>query len=152
MDNRAIALKLILDELDTNTISTVEQRMEVQKAVYLTQAVGIHLGYSYGWYVRGPYSPALTRDYYNLSDAAPANASLQAAAQAKLEQVKRIMNTPIDGLRRPQKLELLASLHYLIKSSGMSEAAARKHLIQVKPHLATHASRGTEVLKAEGLI
>lgn len=152
MDNRAIALKLILDHLETNSIATVDQRMEVQKAVYLAQNLGVDLGYSYGWYVKGPYSPALTRDYYNLTDEVPEGTILRPVAIERLNVVRLLMDAPIDGLTRPRKLELLASLHYLIKRSGMSEGAAKKHLATVKPHLQDHASQGLEILKANDLL
>lgn len=152
MDNRSIALKLILDYLGTNSIATVNERMEVQKAIYLAQELGVNLGYSYGWYVKGPYSPALTRDYYDLGDAVPDNMSLQGTATEKLNVVSRLMNAKIDHLDRPRKLELFASLHYLIRKSGMAEATAKKHLSNAKPHLAQHANVGIETLKHEGLL
>lgn len=152
MDNRSVALKLILDHLGTNEIATVDQRMEVQKAIYLTQCAGVPLGYSYGWYVKGPYSPTLTRDYYNLADETPENLSLKPAAEEKLNVIRGLMDEPIDGLERPQRLELLASLHYLIKRSGMSESAAKKQLATVKPHIAANSARGIELLKQRALL
>lgn len=152
MDNRAIALKLILDHLGTNSIATVDQRMEVQKAVYLAQTLGVNLGYSYGWYVKGPYSPTLTRDYYNLADDVPAGMMLNGSALQKLATVRDLMNSQVDGLDRPKKLELLASLHYLISKSKMSESTAKKHLSTVKPHLEHCAARGIQLLKDHNLL
>lgn len=38
-----------------------------QKSIYLLQCKGISLGYAYEWRVRGPYSPALGNDLYDLS-------------------------------------------------------------------------------------
>ena len=152
MDNRALALKLVLDHLDTTDISTVEDRMEVQKAIYLAQAAGVSLGYSYGWYVKGPYSPALTRDYYGLGSEDGQSAKLKSSAVEKLNRVKALMAAPIDGLRRPQKLELLASLHYLLRQSGMSEATAKKRITATKPHLSAFSNRGIELLREYSLV
>jgi uncharacterized protein YwgA len=147
MDQRAVALKLVLDHLGTNDISTVDDRMEVQKAIYLAQAAGVPLGYSYGWYVRGPYSPALTRDYFDLSEDAPVNATLKQSAAQRLGRVRNLMNTAIGQLQRPQRLELLASIHYLITKSRLSEASARKRLNDLKPHVAQHFSSGLALLR-----
>lgn len=33
---------------------------------FLLRRYGIDLGYSYNYYIRGPYSPELAKDYYNL--------------------------------------------------------------------------------------
>src|SRR3712207_9330456 len=43
-------------------------RKRVQKAVYIGQLTGVDLGYRFSWYVKGPYSTALTRDYYDLAE------------------------------------------------------------------------------------
>src|SRR5689334_17804093 len=67
MSDRVRALHLILRELGIDdSIDTVDQRLTIQKAIYLVQTK-IGLGYSYGWYLKGPYSPRLTRDYYDLA-------------------------------------------------------------------------------------
>jgi hypothetical protein len=153
MDNRAIALKLILDHLETADISTVEQRMEVQKAIYLVQSTGMPLGYSYGWYLKGPYSPTLTRDYYSLGDeGGMQNATLKASAIGKLDNLKELINQPIGGLGRPHRLELLASLHYLIKNSRFSEDKARQRIRETKSHLADHVTAGLAALRGHGLL
>ncbi len=63
MDARLAALKLVLNELgETSDISSVSERLRLQKAVYLTQALGLNLGYHYSWYLRRPYSTSLTQD------------------------------------------------------------------------------------------
>ena len=36
-------------------------RLKLQKFVYLLQAIGLDLGYSFSWYIYGPYSTELTR-------------------------------------------------------------------------------------------
>lgn len=60
MDSNLIALKLFLDDLGVSAdIETIDDRKRVQKAVYLGQAAGADLGYRFGWYLLGPYSPSL---------------------------------------------------------------------------------------------
>ncbi|WP_052071675.1 hypothetical protein [Sphingopyxis sp. MWB1] len=153
MDNRAVALKLILDRLEIGDISTVDQRMEVQKAVYLAQAAGVPLGYTYGWYIKGPYSPSLTRDYYSLlGEGVPHGTTLREAAAARVDEIGQLMEVPIGSLDRPKRLELLASLHYLVKASGLSRASAKKRIATVKPHLLDNVDAGFNVLEGKNLL
>src|SRR5260221_13158556 len=70
MDARLVVLKLFLDELGVPTeIDTLDDRKRVQKAVYLGQLASVDLSYRFSWYKMGPYSPALTSDYYGLAEA-----------------------------------------------------------------------------------
>lgn len=41
-------------------------RLRMQKYVYLAKLFGCDLGYEYNLYLRGPYSPGLAEDYYQL--------------------------------------------------------------------------------------
>lgn len=160
MDNAQVALKLTLDELGVEPeIRTVHERKTVQKAVYLGQASGVDLGYRYNWYVMGPYSPALTRDYFALGeslstdDDRSGDYDLQDQVKSRLARVKRILNPPNDvPLGKPEWLELLASVHYLLKARKMTWPAAVDYLKIEKRHVAPYAAQAHGVLENEGLI
>ena len=47
-------------------VNYFNNRLKLQKYVFLLRRYGIDLGYSYNYYIRGPYSPELANDYYNL--------------------------------------------------------------------------------------
>lgn len=47
-------------------MDTFEDRLILQKRIYLLQALGLFLGYRFNWYVHGPYSPDLTREAFKL--------------------------------------------------------------------------------------
>jgi len=65
MDRQQIGVKLTIDGLKLPfQINTFEDRLILQKAVYIAQSAGVNLGYYYQWYLHGPYSPSLTRDEY----------------------------------------------------------------------------------------
>ena len=65
MDRRQIAAVLTLKWLGVEfKLETFTDRLIAQKAIYLAQTVGADLGYFYGWYLRGPYCPALTEDLF----------------------------------------------------------------------------------------
>lgn len=45
-----------------------EARLILQKTIYLMQAFGLNVGYSYSWYLGGPYSVGLSHDAYKVAD------------------------------------------------------------------------------------
>jgi len=54
MDRQQIGVKLTTDSLKLPfQIGTFEDRLIMQKAVYLAQAAGVNLGYYYHWYLHG---------------------------------------------------------------------------------------------------
>lgn len=160
MDADLIALKLVLDELhERDDISTKSDRVRVQKAIYLAQTIGVNLGYSYSWYLRGPYSTGLTKDYYQLNEDKAAGdqsykkMALNDAVKTKLSMAAKLMAIPQGVIiTREHWYELLASLHYLIKSSGYTYENACEYLRSVKPHLAGFFDVGKQRLKEFNLV
>jgi len=56
MDRQQIGVKLTIDGLNLPfKIDGFQDRLIMQKSVYLAQAAGVHLGYYYHWYLYGPY-------------------------------------------------------------------------------------------------
>lgn len=47
---------------------SLAERKKFQKTIYLIQAFDIPLGYSFNWYLHGPYSPDLAEVGYALAD------------------------------------------------------------------------------------
>jgi len=142
MKDAQINLKLFLDALGISSeISTLEDRKRVQKAVYIGQEVGVDLGYSYGWYLLGPYSPELTQNYFALNDDLInededyKSYKLVDPLLNKLDGVKSLMEVP-RGVNLPQEdwLELIASIVYLMKERNDVNMAKIK-LSQKKGHL-----------------
>ncbi|MCT7306225.1 MULTISPECIES: hypothetical protein [Ralstonia] len=156
MESNLIALQLFLDELgQTAKIDTVDDRMSLQKVIYLGQIFGADLGYRYSWYVRGPYSPSLTQDYYALSGAlAAGDRTYQARAlndrlRECLVRAKNLLQKPQSvTLATPQWYELLASLDYLKRVSKRNDADAAAIIRAQKPHLANWIDAGLRHLSA----
>lgn len=143
MEPRLAALKLFLAELGIpETIHTVDDRKRVQKAVYLGQLTGVDLGYRFGWYRMGPYSPALTRNYYSLAEAdasgngQPAGSGFSESVRRRLQAVRPILQVPAGvSLSEEDWLELVASLHFLRQVSGFDRSRALDVLRREKPRL-----------------
>lgn len=74
MNNLIYALKELgfLSDSDTKnlfSISSFKERLFFQKLVFLLNELTDELGdYSYNWYLRGPYSPRVSDDLYNIRD------------------------------------------------------------------------------------
>jgi len=49
-------------------IDSFEDRLRLQKIVYIAKYFDIDLGYTFNEYLRGPYSPELANDYYKLNE------------------------------------------------------------------------------------
>jgi len=130
MDRQQIALKLTIDGLGLHfNIDAFDDRLILQKAVYLAQAIGVNLGYYYQWYIHGPYSPTLTQDEYAIAVELGQDIDeskgwiLDSVSQDRL---KNLMNLiPKSGKKEvSRKLVLLASVHFLVsrKQIHISEA------------------------------
>jgi len=109
---------MTLGEFEGLRLADFDDRLVLQKRVYLLQNFGFSMGYRYNWYVRGPYSPQLTEDAF--------------AAQARLRDLQRqsddysltteslemiatykAFENRLGGSQLPLLLELAASIHYL---------------------------------------
>lgn len=160
MDGRLVVLLRAIEALgEDHDITSFENRKLFQKAVYLGQVAGVDLGYRYGWYVKGPYSTELTRDYYAAAealaggDAIPADKKLKADIRQKLAAVQPLFVVP-RGVALPKAdwLELLASWHYLRKVNKLDEAKARELMQRQKPNLVPFIPRAAQKLSELRLV
>jgi uncharacterized protein YwgA len=131
MDRQQISLKLTLNALDFPLrLETFGERMALQKVIYLCQVAGIHLGYRYNWYLRGPYSPDLTRDAFDLNAKQQLESdeivgwNLDEQSILRLKRLRPLWASKTAD-DRPGWLELLASVLFLKRSyDGRSKDAA----------------------------
>jgi len=116
-------LSSCLDRLGGLDLTTLENRKLLQKRIYLLQAFGLDLGYRFGWYIYGPYSPDLTRDAFDLSiqlrhaSDTVYKESLTSQERSIIKKFKEFLSS-ISGTGEPaERLELLASLYFLAKEN-----------------------------------
>ncbi|MBI4865125.1 MAG: hypothetical protein HY815_33430 [Candidatus Riflebacteria bacterium] len=118
MDRRQVALKLVLDGLGLSVdLGSFDDRLILQKAIYLAQEAGVDLGYYYRWYLRGPFCPAVAEDGFALL-AGVGEATgwqLDSGSLKRLRRVRRLLPTTENKAQRAKKLELLASVHFLVR-------------------------------------
>lgn len=73
MDNEKLELKAFTEFLQDTCgfkfdVNSFNHRIRLQKYVFISKFLGWNNKYDYNIYVRGPYSPDLAKDYYNLKD------------------------------------------------------------------------------------
>ncbi len=160
MKTSLVALKLVLEELGVPAeIATLDDRKKVQKAVYLGQITGVELGYRFSWYILGPYSSELARDYYALAASLEIgedvpDAKLREETKQRLARVLPLMTMPAGvDLEQEDWLELLASLHYLRTVSHLSFDGSQAAMsVTPKRRLLPYAATAEQLLRETGLL
>lgn len=116
-----------------------EDRLEMQKAVYLLQNMGISVGdYRFMWYKHGPYSQTLQNDILNWHGVDDININFSADAKKEIETLKNAIFKEGLEYSECQWVECLGSLHY-IKENLLPSSAEDETILNVlkekKPHL-----------------
>lgn len=148
------ALAAILRELEVPfDVRAWDNRLQIQKAVYLAQVAGVNLGYRFGWYVRGPYSSALADDYYAAAANLPALKDFRAGDSLKesLKGVKAIVAACPPGIPKAQWLESVASVDYLRRVQRRQDQDLKTAFETEKPGLATLFPEAKKALDDHGL-
>lgn len=136
---------LIFNQLGINTKDSLEDRVIIQKKIYLLQSLGIDLGYSYNWYLKGPYSTTLTNyiyeklDFLNQSKDIFEQYQLNNSVTTKIAKVNSISSGKPHELSTDAWYELIASLIYICKNRSSWEIAGDEESIisalrAKKPH------------------
>jgi|TARA_B100001964_G_C13975133_1_gene483670 hypothetical protein len=122
MDRQQINLKLVIEGLGLPfVVDNFVDRLILQKAVYLAQAGGTHLGYYYKWYLKGPYCSDLAEDSFAIRCEIDQDMDdskrwvLDSDSVSLMETLKGLIHVdPSDKEVGAKRLELLASVHFLI--------------------------------------
>jgi len=121
MSNHLIALLKLYEILNIPIkVSTVDDRILLQKSVYLAKKFNYDLGFCFAWYVQGPYSPELTTDMYELYNDLNEirregdKYNVQPYLLTQLNNLLYLMVVPPNVcLSKPQWLKLVSSIIYL---------------------------------------
>lgn len=152
MTNIDIAKGLIFQALKISK-DTFDDRLVSQKKIYLLQELGLDIGYAYNWYIRGPYSSDLTSYIFNnldmLKEQDLSKYQISNFAQQTLDIVNSLENQKPASLSVPSWYELLASVLYIIKNWGNSNAY--ESLIEHKPQYNKEEyDKAVEAIKSAG--
>ena len=126
MNRQQILLALALEEAGIEVrVGKFDERLLLQKSVYLLQGAGVHLGYRYRWYLRGPYSTDLASDVFFLAGQKQSvtqelvSWELDAESKARIARVKEMLSGK-ELVKLVRRLELLASVLYLVRTRQAS--------------------------------
>lgn len=133
--------------------SDFENRMEMQKMVYILQDMGVPIGdYGFRWYLHGPYSQSLQDDMFYESKNDCEKITWNKEYYKKICRLKDALNTPERGKCNVSTwIECLASLHYLkenVLCFGTTSEDIVNELEKRKEHMNCHATN----LKAYNLV
>ena len=145
MNRESVELGFVLKQIKDYKFSMqkFEDRLKLQKMIYLLQAFGVYLGYDFSWYLRGPYCSKLAHSGFSLGDtyeAIPDNVELRSKEDknnfARFQEF--IKGKDIDAL------EIAASLHYLKKVHGesISEEKILKIVTEKRPNFMERQVKG----------
>ena len=59
MNNSQIATAVAIRDLNCYSLETIDDRILLQKKIYLAQDIGLPLGYGYSWYIHGSRIPLI---------------------------------------------------------------------------------------------
>lgn len=102
------------------SVETFDDRLILQKAVYLLQQAQVHLGYRFRWYIRGPYSTGLTEDAFHVADLPDNGMSelgkweLDDVSKGRIARLRDWFAGKTNKQEFAKNLELLASVLFLI--------------------------------------
>jgi uncharacterized protein YwgA len=125
-----------LRELHVNPrMETFSERKRLQKLAYLLQAWGLDVPFDFGWYLHGPYSRGTTQLLFEIANGK--DIDTEALTPHERERITKFARFLGDDLKDPDKLEVLASIHFLrtkAKEIGASENDIRLFLKRKKPY------------------
>ena len=123
-------------------LKTFDERLISQKKIYILQSLGIDLGYSYNWYVYGPYAPTLANYMYNnldlLNSSDFSEYTLAETVEKNIDMVESLGKGKPADLSLASWYELIASLLYIHNNReswriNSDEESLFNQLIESKP-------------------
>lgn len=161
MNSIDIANGIIFKEMKISKDS-FDERIICQKKIYLLQSLGTDLGYSYNWYLKGPYSPALANYVYSnielLVNTNFDSYTIAKKAKDNIDRVNELQDEKPDDFTMASWYELLASLLYIEKNReswkiGSENSELFDALIKHKPQFSVNqCERAYAVLENKGFI
>lgn len=123
--------------------SEFENRLKMQKAVYLLQDMGVPVGdYGFRWYLHGPYSQNLQDDMHYESARGMASLTLSKEYTDSIDRLHAVIHSEKRGSYSVRNwVECLASLHYLrenLLDFNATEDEVVQELENRKTHLSDH--------------
>ncbi|MBU2099885.1 hypothetical protein KKG83_07335 [Candidatus Micrarchaeota archaeon] len=111
-------------------VDDFQNRLVIQKAIYLLKLKGIDPGFAYNLYVRGPYSPDLTKEVYghkSTVEKLETSSRLDNSESKKVEEFKDIFSE-----LKPSILEVAATYSYFAFEQKQDPITALQNVKRMK--------------------
>jgi uncharacterized protein YwgA len=132
-------LNSCIENIGGLNLETLVDRKLLQKKIYFLQEFGVKLGYSYGFYLYGPYSSELTSDAFflkSMKEQAPESVEkteLSAKEEKAMKKALKFFAKLSDKKYEiAYKLELLSSLHFLYNISHFTPKSKKEIFRRLK--------------------
>lgn len=130
MDPQTVDLGFILRQFKNYNFSmnSFQDRLHLQKFIYLLQAHDIYLGYDYSWYVCGPYSTTLAERGFELDTIYKdiPQTDTKFAYPTIQERFNNFKEFIAGSENNMEFLEIISSLHFLLVRGNTIEKAVLK--------------------------
>jgi len=137
MNKQQIGICLALRELGIPLeMDSFDKRLALQKTILILQKAGVYLGYRYGWYLRGPYSPDLASDLFMITSLHDKGSSeiqnwiLDSDSKSILTSIKNLFNNNNPIKEHSRHLELVASILFLL-DTGQAKKTDQKGIVDI---------------------
>lgn len=120
----------VLSRLGAGKMETFEDRLRSQKVQYLAQVFNVSPEYGFSLYIKGPYSPDLAKDLFQLKSK-NIKASTEKFTPNLLEESFTRLKSFIDKAKSTRLLELVSTFH-LLRKVGLPEKDCIKKLKEFK--------------------
>ena len=162
-----VTLKYVLDKLGYDiTMDTFDDRLILQKKIYLLQEFGLPLGYDFSWYIHGPYCSKLAKigtTLDRIKDTLPVKeenfvSDVQFINNDYKSRFKKFIKflsniDPDDKYTFADKLEILASIHILyVKKFGTKEEILDRVVCKKDYFEIEECKKAWNLLEREGFI
>lgn len=135
----------VLKRLGSGNVDYFSERLKCQKYHYFAQLFEVSPVYSFNLYIRGPYSPDLAHDLFEIKNQ-KTKSKIEKFIPEELEKRFNALENFIKG-KDIRKLELSATLHWLINVAKLSESDAKERLKQIKDASAEEVAYAIESIK-----
>lgn len=139
------------------SMESFNDRLRLQKFIYLLQTHNVYLGYDFSWYIRGPYCTTLSTAGFILADfyeQIPKRSRGTRFANGTIQKRFERFAKFIKGKEGDAKfLEAAASLHFLLNTSKITYYDAIKEVADKMPDTdKTYVGEVRGQMKSEGLL
>lgn len=151
MENlRFETLRGVWEEIGSPNMEFFNDRLLLQKKVFLLQELGFDLGYHFNLYLHGPYSKDLATDGYKVNIVDEVNK--EDNSENKIKAIKILSELEKNHQKDTIWFELLATILYLRNKENKNKEAIKIYLSKNKPYVINLFETGYKKLVDEDLI